>query len=157
MNVDVKGKTKDTIYLDIEKKRYYIGKSDKYIEFDDADINIPVRLTEAIEDINKYIQDFKTKYGIEETDDINKVSTGDIQKDIALMKEADNFVRNKVDFIFDGNVSKNAFGRASTMSVTKKGEYYFENLLNAVIPHIEETFNVRINKISARAEAYLKK
>ena len=57
MNVDVKGKTKDTIYLDIEKKRYYIGKSDKYIEFDDADINIPVRLTEAIEDLEEEIRE----------------------------------------------------------------------------------------------------
>lgn len=154
MDAKIKQKEK-VINFEIEKEKFRLGNCDKYIEFDTGDIFIPERFSTAKKEITEYIEDLRKKYNIKDIDDISNIDTGNVQEDIKAIREADEFVKSKIDYIFNEEVSKNAFGNASCLTATKKGEYYFENFLNAVIPIIEEEFDVRLNKVSVRAKHYL--
>lgn len=154
--MNVKTNKEKVINFEIEKTRYRLGNSDRYIEIDDGDLNLPVRFQEIGEDIQKYFNELKDKFGIKDLNDVNNISTGDIAKDVEELKNTDAFVKEKINYAFGYDVSSVAFGSASCISTTKNGEYYFENFLNAVLPLIEKEFDVRIKKVSTKAQAYIK-
>lgn len=145
------------IDFDIETIRYKLGKSDKYIEIDPSDLNLPVRFNTAIENIRNYAKSLSEKHGIKNIDDISNINTGDINMDISEISGADEYVRSQINEIFMYDVSSVAFGQASSLSVTANGEYYFEKFLNAVIPVINDEFNARIKKIEIRIKKYTDK
>lgn len=144
-----------TIQFQIEKTRYYFPDKTRYIELDEGDVNLPSRLVEARKKIIEYSENLAKKYGVNGLDDISKVSSGDIEKDIEVLRDADVYIRNQINFILDDESgSQNAFGNASCISVTKNGEYYFENFLNALIDVVNAAFDARINKIKMRIKTY---
>lgn len=154
MNAKIKQNT-DVINFEIERKKYRLGKSDRYVEIDTGDFNIIQRFEQANREITDYLDKLSKKYGINGIEDVGNISTGDISKDIEQLKETDEFLKNKIDCIFNYEVSKIVFGNASCVSVTSNGEYYFENFLNSVIPVLEKEFSTRIDKLSVRSKEYL--
>lgn len=147
-----------TIQFQIEKTRYYFPDKAHYIEIDAGDINLPTRLVEARKQIIEYSTNFAKELGVDNLDDVSKVGTGDIDKDIAVLRGVDDFIRERINYILDDeNGAQNAFGAASCISVTKNGEYYFENFLNALIDVVNAEFNIRIDKTKSRIKTYTDK
>lgn len=143
------------IQFSVEKTRYYLPDRVHYIDIDAGDVNFPTRLIEARKEIIEYSGNIAKIYNIEGLDDIATVTTGDIEKDVLVLREADEFIKGKINKILnDDNASTNIFGNASSISVTKNGEYYFENFLNALIDVINVEFDTRIDKIKMRVKKY---
>lgn len=143
------------IQFQVERTRYYFPNKTHYIEIDAGDINLPTRLIEARKQMIEYSEKLAKQHDIQGIDDISEVSTGDIEKDITILQEADAFIRDRINYILDDtNGSQNAFGNASCISVTKNGEYYFENFLNALVDVVNAEFDTRIEKVKMRVKTY---
>lgn len=145
---------KNIIDYKVKRTRYYLGDSEQFIEIDEGDMNMPIRIQQMKKDIDEYIDSLKTKYGINDIDDLGSIKTGDVDEEIQVFVETDNFIKDKFNYAFDYDVSAAAFGNASSLSVTEKGEYYFESFFNAVVPVIEKTFDTRIDKLGVRVKKY---
>ena len=145
---------RNVISLDIQRDRYYLGDSDKFIEIDSADMNFPTRMAEAARNIETYFEEIRKKYNLKDTDDLNDIKTGKIEEDLSIFSDSDKFIKEKLNYVFDYDVSSVIFGNASCLTVTAKGEYYFENFLNAIMPIIEKTFDVRLKKLNMRVKSY---
>lgn len=143
--------------FEIKKTRYYLGNSDRFVEVDEGDMNFPVRIKQIRKEINDYIDRLKAKYGIKDIDDIANVKTGNEEEELQIISDTDLFIKDRLNYAFDYDVSSAAFGSASCLSVTENGEYYFENFLNSILPVIEATFGVRIDKLSVRIKKYTDK
>lgn len=155
MKANIKDTGEKVLDFNIKKTKYRLGNSDRYIEIDDGDVNLPVRIQDAMNNIQSYMDELKKKYGTTDLEHINKVSTGDTEKDIEVLKEADLYVKNQINYAFDYDVSSVVFGAASSFSVTKNGDqYYFENFLNSLLPMIEKEFGIRAQAMSLRAKSY---
>ncbi|MBO5726955.1 MAG: hypothetical protein J6S00_07840 [Clostridia bacterium] len=145
-----------SIDFEIERTPVRLGKSGRVFYMDFNDTNFPVRLQEGREEIAKFFESKSTELGISNFDEIktNNLENEDIQKIIATTKEIDDFIKSKIDYIFGYEVSKDVFGTASSVSVTKNGEYYFDNFLNALLPLIEREYQVRIKATNERVRKY---
>lgn len=145
--------------FETEKTPVRLGKSDRYFYIDFNDINFPIRLQQAREEIAEFLN--KKRFEIEENDigknDATEFSVEEIEKTIAISKEIDAFIRNKVNFIFGYDVCKDVFGIASSTSVTRKGEYYFDNFLNSLLPLVEREYKIRLNASNERVRKYTDK
>lgn len=142
---------------DQNKKEYKLGDSGRVLRLDTADLNFPDRLNNALQNIEGRIKELSDKYGIHNIDDIGNISTGSIEGDIAILRETDSFIKEQLNSAFDYDISSVAFGKASCITVTEKGEYFFEAFLNAVYPVIEKEYNTRVKRLSKRVEKYTSK
>ena len=150
----------DKHVLDFDDGRieYRLGKTGRSIFLNPADVDFAKRLTEAKNNIEKKFDELKQKHKLPKDlalDDVGSVDTGDIETDLNVMRETSEYIKGQLNYAFDYDVSAAAFGNASCLSVTKNGEFYFENFLNCVLPAIEKEFGVRIDKIKVRTKAYL--
>lgn len=124
-----------------EKTKYFVD-DERYIEIDDADTNIVTRLTEICSDISNYL-------------DENEVEAeANVLEKAKKMKEADLFIKERINYAFDSDVSSVLFGNASCLSVTKKGEYYFENAVSCLVEAMGKTMDVNFGKMNERMKKY---
>lgn len=142
--------------FETEKTAVRLGKSDRYFYMDFNDTNFPLRLKQGREEIANFLEEKRAELGV---DDINELHTKEhsveeIEKTIAISNEIDTFIKNKVNFIFGYDISKDVFGIASSVSVTRKGEYYFDSFLNSVLPLVEREYQVRIQATNERIKKY---
>ena len=81
----------NVINFDISDNRveYRLGKSDRTILIDTGDINLPVRLSAAMDSLNSYFTKMNNKFGVKTLEDIDKVKTGNVEDDVALLKQTD--------------------------------------------------------------------
>ena len=146
--------------IEDQKEKIFLSKnSDKYILLDTSDFNAPVRMDYGMRKLEEHFKAEAEKHNISiDNLNLNSVSmaTGDIDMDIATLTQADEFVRDVLNDIFDYDVCSVVFGRANTLSVDKNGECYYEKFLNAVLPLYEKVYKTRIKKLSSRAEIYAK-
>lgn len=162
MNVDIEHKTTESLEnefaVDFEAERtpVRLGKSDRYFYMDFNDTNFPVRLKQGREDIATFLEKKRTELGVEDIGQLQakEHTVEEIEKTIAISTEIDNFIKSKVNFIFGYDVSKDVFGIASSVSVTRNGEYYFDNFLNSVLPLVEREYQVRIKATNERIKKY---
>lgn len=142
--------------FDVEKTPVRLGKSDRYFYMDFNDTNFPVRLKQGREDIATFLEKKRTELGVEDIGQLQakEHTVEEIEKTIAISTEIDNFIKSKVNFIFGYDVSKDVFGIASSVSVTRNGEYYFDNFLNSVLPLVEREYQVRIKATNERIKKY---
>lgn len=146
------------IQFEVEKSRYYFPDKVRFIEFDSGDIDLPSRLVDARREIVSYSENLSKQYSVNGVGDISKISTGDIDKDVEILRSADRFIKDKINYILDSeNGAQAAFGNASCISVTKSGEYYFESFLNALVDVVNSEFDARIEKIKTRVKKYTDK
>lgn len=145
-----------TVDFETEKTAVRLGKSDRYFYMDFNDTNFPIRLKQGRDDIAKFLEEKRTELGIEDISElqVKEHTTEEIEKTIAISNEIDAFIKNKVNFIFGYNISKDVFGIASSVSVTRKGEYYFDSFLNSVLPLVEHEYQVRIQATNERIKKY---
>lgn len=144
-----------SIGFEIEKTPVRLGKSDKYIYIDFNDTNLPVRLQEARENISKYFEDKKTELNIDENLSADNYSIEEIDQILKVKKEFEKYIRSQLDYIFGYKICDDVFGISSVISVNKKGEYYFDNFLNSILPLIEKEFDIRLKATSEKVKYYL--
>lgn len=143
---------------------YKLGKSDRTILIDTGDINLPVKLSDAMDKLNDYFASMNATYGVKKLDEIDKVRTGSVEGDIALLRQTDIDVRKIINEAFNTcgedepdfyDICAAAFGTANCCSVSKKsGNYYFEDFLMALYPVIEAEYNVRVDKLKKKVSKY---
>lgn len=145
-----------TVDFDVEKTPVRLGKSDRYFYMDFNDTNFPVRLKQGREDIAKFLEEKRQELGVEDITELQakEHTVEEIEKTIAISNEIDSFIKNKVNYIFGYDISATVFGIASSVSVTRNGEYYFDNFLNSVLPLVEREYQVRIKATNERIKKY---
>ncbi len=129
--------------FEIEGVKCQLGNSDKYITFYPADANFPDRLQQAYDEIVKYTAGIKQAEGIEDQ--------------IKQSREADTFIKDKIDYAFGYPVCDIAFGCVSTLSLDENGFYLFERFISAIMPVIEKEFGKRFEKLNKRVKSYTDK
>lgn len=145
-----------SVAFETEKTPVRLGKSDRYFYMDFNDTNFPVRLKEGREAIADFFERKRVELGIEDIGDLHtkERTAEEIEKLVAATKEIDSFVKGQLDFIFGYEISKDVFGSASSTSVTKTGDYYFDSFLNAVLPLVEREYGIRLKATNERIKKY---
>lgn len=159
MNVNIDNNTPDTEEYVVSTDMFTytairLGNSDKYIYMNFDDVEFPNRLLKGRKEIGEYLESIRSKLGVDNIDDLKAENVEDIEKVLTLEEKIDALIKAKLDYIFDYKMSDNVFGRVSSISVTRKGEYYFDNILNAILPIVEKEYNVRINATNERMKKY---
>lgn len=144
------------VEFETERTAVRLGKSDRYFYMDFNDTNFPIRLKQAREEIADFLENKRSELGIENVGDLQakEHTAEEIEKTIAITKEIDSFIKSKVDFIFGYEVSKDVFGTASSVSVTRNGDYYFDSFLNSVLPLVEREYGIRLKATNERIKKY---
>ncbi len=145
--------------FETEKTKVRLGKSDRYFYMDFNDTNFPIRLQQGRKEIAEFLELKRAELGVEDIADLQakEHSLEEIEKTIAISNDIDSFIKDKVNYIFGYDISKDVFGIASSVSVTKKGEYYFDSFLNSVLPLVEREYQVRIQATNERIRKYTDK
>ena len=145
--------------FETEKTAVRLGKSDRFFYMDFNDINFPARFKKGREDIGDFLEKKRVELGVDDFGELqpNNESIEEIDKIINLLGEVDSYVKGTIDYMFGYPISKDVFGCASCLSVTRKGEYYFDNFLNAVLPLIEREYQVRIKASNEKIRKYTDK
>lgn len=133
-----------------------LGKSDRYFYMDFSDTDFPNRLLKGRKEIAKFLESKREEFGVSDIDEINNknYSLEEVENILDVSKEIDNYIRSQIDYIFGYEISKDVFGIASSTSVTRSGEYYFDSFLNSVLPLVEREYQVRINATNERVKKY---
>lgn len=139
---------------DENKVKYQLGDSDKYIEFDSGDLNFPVRIDKAISDIQTFTDSFAKEHGVTDINDIANIKSGNLDDDLNTIQVADTKIRGFLNEAFGYDVSSIAFGICNCLTVTRNGDYYFENFLKAIYPVVEDEYNVRLKTVTKRINKY---
>lgn len=142
--------------FETEKTAVRLGKSDRYFYMDFNDTNFPIRLKQGREDIANFLEQKRQELGIEDIGELQakEHSVEEIEKTVAISNEIDRYIKNKVNFIFGYDISATVFGIASSVSVTRNGDYYFDSFLNSVLPLVEREYQVRIKATNERIKKY---
>lgn len=148
-----------SIDFELSKTPVRLGKSDRVFYMDFNDTNFPVRLQEARKDIANFLESKKEELGIHNLSDLTprEHSLEEIEKTLALKKEIEDYIREKINYMFAYDVCNDVFGLASVVSVTANGEYYFDNFLNCVLPLVEQEYGIRIKATNEKVKSYLDK
>lgn len=143
-----------SIDFETEKTPIRLGKSNRFFYVDFNDIGFPVRLSEARDEIVSYLEEKQKEYGIE---DINNPTpnTGNADENMKALKDLDLNIREAINKAFGYDVCKDVFGIVYVTGITESGECYYEKFFNSILPLIEQQFNVRVDKFSARAKSYM--
>ena len=165
MNVNIERNTAQlpnddfSVAFETEKTAVRLGKSDRYFYMDFNDTNFPVRLKEGRENIANFLENKRAELGIEDIGELNakEHTVEEIEKTIATTKEIDAFIKAQMDFIFGYKISKDVFGCASSVSVTRNGDYYFDSFLNSVLPLVEREYGIRLKATNERVRKYTEK
>lgn len=163
MDVNIERNTIPTnefvVDFETEKTPVRLGKSDRYFYMDFNDTNFPIRLMEGRKEIANFLEQKRVELGVEDITELQakEHTVEEIEKTIAVSNEIDQFIKSKVDYIFGYEISKDIFGIASSVSVTRNGDYYFDNFLNSVLPLVEREYQVRLQATSERIRKYTDK
>lgn len=140
----------------VRNKAIRLQGTDKriYLNFDDTDF--PNRLLKGRKEIGEYLESKRVELGVENIDEIKSkdYSVEEIEKVLSLSEKIDRYIKDRLDYIFDYDMCQEIFGNVSSISVTRNGEYYFDNILNAILPFVEKEYNVRINATNERMKKY---
>ena len=142
--------------FETERTPVRLGKSDRYFYMDFNDTNFPIRLKQSRDEIANYLENKRTELGVEDISELQskEPTLEEVEKTIAISNEIDSFIKSKVNFIFGYDISSTVFGIASSVSVTRNGDYYFDSFLNSVLPLVEREYNVRIKATNERIKKY---
>lgn len=145
-----------SVDFDVDRTPVRLGKSDRYFYMDFNDTNFPVRLKQGREEIANFLEEKRAELGVEDISQLQakECTIEEIEKTIAISNEIDSFIKSKVNFIFGYDISAIVFGIASSVSVTRNGDYYFDSFLNSVLPLVEREYQVRIQATNERIKKY---
>lgn len=82
----------------------------------------------------------------------------DESKDIVdIVKETEEKLNNQIDYLFNSNVSQIFFSITSPFTVLPNGEFFVENVLNAIGKLIEAETGKRFKKVQTKIGKYTSK
>ncbi len=82
----------------------------------------------------------------------------DESKDIVdIVKEMEEKLNNQIDYLFNSNVSQIFFSITSPFTVLPNGEFFVENVLNAIGSLIEAETGKRFKKVQTKIGKYTSK
>lgn len=82
----------------------------------------------------------------------------DESKDIVdIVKEMEEKLNNQIDYLFNSNVSQSFFSITSPFTVLANGEFFVENVLNAIGKLIEAETGKRFEKVQTKIGKYTSK
>ena len=82
----------------------------------------------------------------------------DESKDIVdIVKEMEEELDKQIDYLFNSNVSQSFFSITSPFTVLANGEFFVENVLNAIGKLIEEETGKRFEKVQTKIGKYTSK
>ncbi len=123
----------------------------RVIRFNPADYGLIERFSEARKAIIKAVD------GLEK--DVNLNPNGnpedELEEAAQLVKSINELIDTQINYIFDSDVAKIAFGNQSRVS-TVKGKFLFERFMDAVGPYIEKEIKVEQAASQKRIEKYTK-
>lgn len=148
-----------TVDFETEKTPVRLGKSDRFFYMDFNDTNFPARFQKGRQEIADFLEKKRGELGIDDINDLQakEHTYEEIEKTLAISDEIDKFIKDKVNYMFGYDISKDVFGIASSVSVTRKGDYYFDSFLNSVLPLVEREYQVRIQATNERIRKYTDK
>ncbi len=130
------------IHFETGKQRFTInGDESKYIEFNPNDDGILTRLRNIQNEIEK------------RQNELSKIERVDREKTTSMLSDLDKFIRNKIDYLFDSDVSNIVFGNTSCLS-TLNGVPLYERFIDAVLPILEKNIKTEMKKSNTRIEKY---
>lgn len=133
----------EDIVVDDCAKRYRIvnkfGKELGIITINPADMNITKRYEQVVQVFNGLADDIGDAEGTPSLD------------------EAEEKLCNQIDYLLADAVSETLFKVTSPFSMTKSGEFFAENVLNAIAAVIEKEIGIRVRKAKSRIDRYTKK
>lgn len=110
-------------------------------------------LIERIDTAGKKMQEAVKQLG----EDIELKTNGEPMNDMGtvaeVIREVNKIIFEQVDYIFNAKVSEIVFGNQSPMS-TVKGNFLFENFMNAVTPYLVSELEVEQKASNARIKKY---
>ena len=120
-----------TVSVEVEDERgQVLGRFD----FNPADSNILKRYGAVVDFFNAVVLD----------------DTVDEQQQLEQMTKLADDIAGQFDYLLGGEVSQGLFGRCGPLTVTKSGEFYFEQVLDGVGRLIEQVTKKRLDKKLAR-------
>ena len=82
----------------------------------------------------------------------------DESKDIVdIIKEMEEKLNKQIDYLFNSNVSQSFFSITSPFTVLANGEFFVENVLNAIGKLIEAETGKRFEKVQTKINQYTSK
>ena len=82
----------------------------------------------------------------------------DESKDIVdIVKEMEEKLNKQIDYLFNSNVSQSFFSITSPFTVLANGEFFVENVLNAIGKLIEAETGKRFEKVQTKISQYTSK
>ena len=134
----------------LKKKRYTIDDDpNRVLELDTSDMSILDRVSEAVPSLIE-----STKKVSEISDDATTEQTAEI------LKETDKILRDKIDWIFDSNVSEVCAPRGYMFDIIN-GELRFEIILTAIVSlygeNIEQETKKLVKRMKSHTDKYTKK
>lgn len=142
----------DNLNLGLRTQKICInGDKNKTISFCPDDINIVSRYQESLEEFEKIKN---------EISDLNQnMDSENITESIKKIFQLDNVIKEKIDYIFNSDISKIAFGEVSCLAIGSNGVPLFQNLLEKLIEYCTNSYSGKVDdfKNSDKASKYLSK
>lgn len=141
------------LIIDDGLKEFMInGDKNKVIRFNPADINLLNRFDMAYKRIEK--EQEKIKEDIElELDGEPTEEQEDYEQALGVIRRLNQFIKDQVDYIFDGEVADIMFGNQSPMS-TVKGKAFFERVFDAIEPILRKEIEAERKASEKRMNKY---
>lgn len=149
--------------IDDNKVEYTLANGRK-IAIDTGDINLPIRVFDALDAITNYLEEMGKKHNVKSVEDIQNMTSGDLYKDLEELRQEDIFVRDKINRAFNTcepdeagwqDVAYAAFGTANCVSISKiTGHCYYEDFFDTFYPVIEAEFGVRTDNFAKTVDKY---
>lgn len=134
----------EKIVIDRGLKEYAIEDKNGNVlgsfEINPADPGIERRYKEVVNDLNH----------------LTDIISDDMPQDEAFEKMED-FICQKLDYLFGNAISKKFFSIISPFSVLANGEFYFENVFSAIGALVEQETGERYEKLATKIDDYTKK
>lgn len=119
-----------------DKNGTVLGK----FEMNPADVELVKRYEQVAETVSHIADD------IDESKDI-----------VDILAEMESRLNKQIDYLFNSNVSQSFFSITSPFTVLASGEFYVENVLNAIGKLIEAETGKRFEKVQTKISKYTSK
>jgi len=132
----------------LKKKRFRInGDNSKILELNPTDMGIAIRLSEAYPQLNKLMDDVSEKISTigegEDEDTFMRLSE--------VLKDIDQQMREKIDYIFDANVSEICASEGSMWDPIE-GQFRYEHIIEKLSALYETNLNKEFMAMKRRVE-----
>lgn len=139
----------------LRKKRFTLdGDTKRVLELDTSDLSIVQRLAEAYPNLEALEADVnKITEGVEATDE---TAIHDMNLMAGRLKDADDKMRELVDYIFDSNVSEMC-APSGSMYDPINGQLRYEHLITILIGLYEENLAAEMKRVQKRVKSHTAK